>query len=141
MPHIEPRSCNGCDKKLASIGVWTSVSHGEKTWLVKLDLWFELVFKRSAPDRFAAGSGSRRIAALNHKIANDSMKRNPVVIMFVHQPQEIFTCFRSDLVHQSNLDDPLIRLEHHYGFILAHCLHLLSKYWIQPGYENKCKNC
>ena len=68
-------NCNsGGDKELATVGVWSAVSHGQETWS---NVLFDEVFVSEffAVDRFSAGSVlSSEIASLAHETWDDSVE-------------------------------------------------------------------
>jgi len=71
---VQPRSNGGGNKKLATIGVWSAVGHGQQTWSNVLSDKV-LVGKFLAVDALSAGSVlSSEIAALAHKAWNDSVE-------------------------------------------------------------------
>jgi hypothetical protein len=71
---VQPRSNSGRNKKLATVGVWSAVGHGQQTWSNVLSDEV-LVGKFLAVNRFSAGSVlSGEVTALAHKSWNYSME-------------------------------------------------------------------
>jgi len=71
---VQPTSNSGGDKELATVGVWSAVSHGQETWS---NVFFDEVFVSEffAVDRFSAGSVlSSEIASLAHETWDDSVE-------------------------------------------------------------------
>merc|ERR1712165_90979 len=71
---VQPRSNSGCDKELATVGVWSAVGHGQETWS---NVFSDEVFVGEffTINGFSAGSVlPSEIASLAHKAWNDSME-------------------------------------------------------------------
>src|ERR1700729_293278 len=62
---VQPVRRDMGDEKLAAIGVWTGVGHGERPDLVPIGIALGLVLELVAGAAAAAGRG---VATLNHKI-------------------------------------------------------------------------
>jgi len=75
VPPVEPRCDNGRDEELRTVRVGTGVGHREQSWFVVLQLEV-LIVKTFSVDRTPASPVmSREIAALQHEIRDDPMKR------------------------------------------------------------------
>ena len=64
----------------------------------------ELILKRSAPYTFAAGSSAERIAALNHKIGDYTVKDYAVIVAVFGVGREVFNRFGRGVREKNNLD-------------------------------------
>jgi len=65
----------------------------------------------SSPDRFAAASASGGVAALNHKVLDDTVKNKTVVIALFDMGCEVFNRERSDVVKKLQHNHTLCRLQ------------------------------
>jgi len=98
---VQPRSNSGGQKKLTTIGVWSTVGHGQKTWSSVL---FDEVFvcEFFAVDRFTAGTVlSGKVATLAHEAWNDSVEwRAFVAHAFFSgaESSEVFNGFWDDVI-------------------------------------------
>jgi len=98
---VQPRSNSGGDKKLATVGVWSAVGHGQETWS---NVFFDEVFVSEffAIDGFSAGSVlSCEIASLAHKAWDDSVEGTAFVAHTFFsgaQSSEVFDGFRHNIV-------------------------------------------
>lgn len=76
---IEPRSDNGGDEELGTVGVGTSVSHGEKTDLVVV-LLEVLIGESSTVDRFATSTVVvGEVTTLEHELGDNTVERRTLV--------------------------------------------------------------
>jgi hypothetical protein len=73
-PTVQPGAGNGGDEKLRSIGVWSGISHREKTAFGVLQ--FEVfIFKSITVNGLSSSSiVSSKISSLAHKLGYDSME-------------------------------------------------------------------
>jgi len=98
---VQPRSNSGCDKELATVGVWSAVGHGQETWS---NVFSDEVFVSEffAVDGFSAGSVlSGEIASLAHKSWNDSVEWTSLVTKTFFsgtQSSEVFDGFWYNIV-------------------------------------------
>jgi len=98
---VQPRSNSGGNKKLATVGVWSAVGHGQETWS---NVFFDEVFVSEffAIDGFSAGSVlSCEIASLAHKAWDDSVEGTAFVAHTFFsgaQSSEVFDGFRHNIV-------------------------------------------
>ena len=104
---VKPGRFNGGDEKLGTIGVWTGIGHGQRSWPQMLaDEIF--IGKGAAIDRFAAGTiGVGDIAALEHELGNNAMKDAPLkpeAFFMGDQLAEILRCFRDHIGKQLHYD-------------------------------------
>ena len=83
---IQPRSRDVGDEELAAVGVWTGVGHREDPWGLMLEGTVDFVLELVARTSAARAGG---ISALNHKVRDDAVKRNPVVETTGGQVEEI----------------------------------------------------
>ena len=68
---VQMRSRTVGDEELTSIGVSSSIGHGEYPWAVMLEVWMEFVIKAVA---WRACPCSLRATSLNHEVCNHSVK-------------------------------------------------------------------
>jgi len=78
-----------CDEELAAVRIWTGVGHRNNTcfmlqWIVQ-DLIFEAIPRTAAP-------GTGWIAALDHEIADHSVKSYVVIKTLIGQKNEVIHC-------------------------------------------------
>jgi hypothetical protein len=64
------------DEKLAAVGIWPGVGHGEYASLTVPEVGMKFVFK---PITGSAGAIAHRVTALDHEARDDAVKYGPVV--------------------------------------------------------------
>jgi len=109
--HVQPRSRDGGDEKLAAVGTGAGVGHGEQTFLVEGDFTTALVFKGLSPDGFTSSTGASRVAALDHELFDDSMEDDAVVVAVLYVGAEVLAGLRCDVVEELQFDRALSGFE------------------------------
>ena len=73
MPSVEPVSVSSCDEELTSIGVLSSVCHGQaERFMRKFEVF---VVKFTSIDGYSSGSITTcEVSSLDHKVRNDSVE-------------------------------------------------------------------
>jgi hypothetical protein len=105
--HVKPRSWRGGDEKLAPVRARACIGHGENTRLIELQITGAFVFKVFAPDGLTSAACAGRVAALNHKLLNDTVKDDTVVVAILAVRSEILASFGSDLGEEIECDGAL----------------------------------
>ena len=82
---VKPWSWNVRDEELGTVRAWTGVGHGEQTRFVETKLRHALVLELVPA---IAPSRAGRIAALDHKIGDDSVEDNAVIFTLFGEVQE-----------------------------------------------------
>lgn len=77
---VQPRRGRQRDEELAPVGVGTGVCHGQDPRARVLKVRPDLVLELVAVDGGAAPARARRVAALDHKVANNPVEHGPVVV-------------------------------------------------------------
>lgn len=111
MFHVEVRSHRRRDEKLASVCVRASVSHRKKSWLVEFYTRYALISKSLTPDGLSPSACASRISALDHKIFDDSMENNSIVVPFRYKTEKVLACFRSDIGFQCDFKISKVRFK------------------------------
>jgi len=71
---IQPWTWNGGDEELGSVGVWTSVGHGQEVWLGVLELEV-LVLELFAVDGLSTGAVVvGKVTTLQHELRDDTVE-------------------------------------------------------------------
>ena len=92
MVAVQPGSRCQSDEELAAASVRACISHGQNTLVIMLQAFTELVFNLIAG---AAHTGTGRVAALNHKTVDYTVKNNTVIKAFFYQLDKVFSSQRS----------------------------------------------
>ena len=95
---VQPRTSNYSQKELRTIGVRTSVCHGQNIRFVKSMLFrSQLILKVASPNRFSTSTISLGASGLIHKSLDNSVEDHSIIITFLDQFDEVFTSFRAIL--------------------------------------------
>jgi hypothetical protein len=78
------------DEELTAVGSRAGISHRNNTLFVAEGIAFEFIFKFVAR---SARTGSGRVAALNHKIADYPVESNPIVEALVGEEDKVVDRF------------------------------------------------
>jgi hypothetical protein len=78
------------DKELAAIGIWPGVSHRKRSRIVLDGVAPKFIFK---PVAGATSARACRVATLDHKVADDSVKNNAVVKALSGQEYKVVNGF------------------------------------------------
>ena len=105
---VKPGRGDERDKKLRSVRIGTGVRHGEDARLIMTQLRIEFVAE--LVPRFSH-SRSGRIAALGHKVFDDSMKDCPVVKSFPGKEDKIINRRWGKIGEEFDLDIPEVSVE------------------------------
>ena len=105
--HMEPRRCRSGDEKLASIRARSGIGHGKQAGTVESHGGIALVLEGLPPDRVASTTAPGGIAALNHKVVDDAVENDAVVITVLHMCSEIFAGFGRNLVIEFEFETAL----------------------------------
>lgn len=89
---VEPRGWDGGNEELRPICPWSSVCHRQGIWPVVPILWTELVFKVSSPTTFSASPVSKGITSLQHKLLDDSVEDDIVVVPVIDVGDKVLDC-------------------------------------------------
>ena len=81
------------DEELGCIGVFPFVGHGDYSSSVVGEGAVEFVFEGFVPDGGAAAACSRRVAALEHEVADGAVEGDGVVVSFFCELDEIVNGF------------------------------------------------
>lgn len=77
---VEPRCRRKRDKELRPVRVWARVGHAQDAGARVLQARIDLVLKLLAKDGASSATGSRGIAALDHKVGNDAVEDGVVIV-------------------------------------------------------------
>lgn len=72
----------------------------------------ELIFKFLAPKAFSARPIAQRITSLQHKLFDDSVKNDTIIIALSCQSHKILHCFGHLLIEQTQVDIAHGRVQH-----------------------------
>lgn len=86
---IQPRCRCKCDEKLAPIRVRTTICHTQDARACVFQRWMYFILELLAIDGAAASSSSGRIASLEHKVGNDTVENDIVVVTPLSQRLKI----------------------------------------------------
>ena len=126
---VKPGTSYHCQEELRAICIGTFVCHCQDIGPIESVLFrSKLVLKGSSPDRLPSSSISPWASTLIHKPLDNSMKDEPIVVPFLDQLQEIFTCFGTILKIKQKMNISHSSLKHNlvlflYGFGLTHKRH------------------
>lgn len=81
-----------CDEELAAIGVRPTIGHAQDASAGMLEARTDLIVKLLAPDGLAATSRARRIAGLKHKVDNDAVEDDVVVVASLCECRKVLAC-------------------------------------------------
>jgi hypothetical protein len=93
---VEPGRGGERDEKLAAVGVWPRICHGKNARARVLQFLLDFVLKLGAKNTFPAAASSSGIASLDHKIFNDTVKLNAIIVATATELGEVqarFRCF------------------------------------------------
>lgn len=80
MASIEPGGLDSGDEELTSIGSWTGIGHGQKTFLGVLELEV-LVLKLSSIDTLSTSAiSSGEVTTLTHELRDDAVEFAALVV-------------------------------------------------------------
>ena len=107
---VKPRS-GWCmdDEKLASVTIWSSIGHGERSGDV-MKLRVEFVLEFHAIDTLPSHASPGRIASLDHETLDDAVEYNPVVVPFLCESDEVRASFWSFLWEEFDSNKTMRRL-------------------------------
>ena len=105
--HVEPRSRDGSDEELATVGAWSGIRHRQDTWAIKGVRADAFIFKVLTPDRLPAHASASWVAALDHELFNDTVEDDAIVIAVFRVCAEVLARFRCDVVEQLAFDAAL----------------------------------
>ena len=91
------------NEELAAIGAGTGVCHGQGAPVVA-EFHIKLILKAVAPDGFAAGAVAIGVAALDHKVLNDPVEGQAVIVAFFGMGKKILYRFRSKFREETELN-------------------------------------
>lgn len=102
---VQPGTWDSGDEKLGTVGVWTSVGHGQQTWLF-VSLGEVFVSKLFTVDGLTTGTvTSGEVTTLQHELRNDSVERGSSVT------ETLFTGTESSEVFSGLWDNVVVQLE------------------------------
>ncbi len=81
------------NKELWTVGIASSIRHRDNPLLVSEIAIEKFIFKSSHPDTLSTHTRSRWITSLNHKITNNTMKNDTIIIPFFCKSYKILNCF------------------------------------------------
>ena len=82
------------DKELATVGIWTSVSHGQGTTDIVKFFW-EFILKWFAVDWLATHTSSSWVSTLNHKVLDNTVENDTIIVAIFWKSYKVSHCFRS----------------------------------------------
>lgn len=93
---IEPWAWDCCDEELGAVCVWTSVSHGKKTWSCVLGLEV-LISELSAVDGFTTAAVAEcEVTTLDHELWDDTVESAALVVEWLARLAcALFTCAKA----------------------------------------------
>ena len=84
MPAVEVRGGSQRDEELGPVGVGSRVGHREHAGARVVEgAALDLVGELAAENRLAAPAGARRVASLDHEVADDSVELQYIFRVFV----------------------------------------------------------
>ena len=105
--HVEPRSRDGSNEELAAVGAWSCICHRQQTRAVKAVRADALVFKVFTPDRLATTASASWVATLDHKLLDNTVENDAIVVAVFRVSAKVFASFWCDIVEQLELDAAL----------------------------------
>ncbi len=108
---IKPGCCLGMDdKKLASICIWSCIGHRESSFFMG-KFWVKFILKFFSVNTLTTSSGSCRIASLDHKVSNNPVKDDPIIIALLCESEKVFRCSRHFISENFDGDIAMIGVE------------------------------
>lgn len=93
---VKPRARYDCDEELRSVGIGSSIGHRQDVRSVEpVLLWSEFVLKHASPNGLASSAVTLGASCLVHEAFDDSVEDHTIVVVFLHQFDEVFTGFRA----------------------------------------------
>lgn len=111
---VQPWGSNGADKELGSVGVWTSVSHGQNTRLIVLLAVVQvLIGELGSVDGFSSSSVTGgEVTSLAHKLWDHTVEGGPFEVQWLsHLSHTLFTSAQSSEVSSGLRNDIIVQLE------------------------------
>jgi len=104
---IEPASDDGGDEELRSIGVRTSIGHGEEEWAVVLQLEVLILELLTVNALSASTIVTSEIASLKHEVGNHTMEGGALVatnLVTFAELRKVLGSIRNDIVIEGEVD-------------------------------------
>ena len=105
MLSIEPVAWNESHEELGAVGSWAGVGHGEDAGFVVATVGFAFALELVTG---ATRAGAERTTALDHEVANDPVKAEPIVVTFLNEVYEISARDRRLISKQLNIDGAFV---------------------------------
>lgn len=123
---VQPRTWHGGDEELGTVGVWTSVGHGQQTWSVVL-LDEVLILELLTVDGLTTGTvASGEVTTLQHELRNHSVESRVGVaksLLTSAQSSEVLSGLRNDIVVQlEGNSSELVAVGGNIKVDLGHCV-------------------
>ena len=108
---VEPLGLDGAEEELRSVGVWSSISHGEDSWSGVL-LLEVLVWELLSVDGFSSSSVSAgEVSSLDHEVRDDAMKLGSLEVEWLSRLSDsIFSGAESAEITGGLWDNVIVKL-------------------------------
>lgn len=104
---VQPGSRGQSDEELAAVGVLAAVGHAEDSGARVFQRRVDLVFKLVPVDTRPSAPRPRRVARLDHKVWDDSVEDDAVVVVSLRQRRKVLARLGRVLVVQFHRDRTL----------------------------------
>lgn len=89
---IQPRRRSERDEELTAVGIGSAVGHAQDSRTRVFEVGMDLVFEFLAVDGAASSAGAGGITGLDHKVGDDAVEDDIVVVSALREGREILAC-------------------------------------------------